>query len=1307
LTPLISKLAIFNQIIAIHIHEKALKLSNNMKLFFTLLLLSVNLTITYSQISPYEICLDEGSAFIGLDRKNWTSDLSQLSESYQLDFQVPDPNPDDCIRISSIDFNVVDFSGSDSTPPGCFLSNFTNLVLCNDHGPASCDFIREGAGVQNFSLNNFQDEFLPGELFGFDIVAVIDANNPACSQTAISDGDYSASLEVCMTVNYEQSGPIVDLGGDLDICADGTVEIEGPEDYNSYEWDGPVESFEPIHPNATVGRYILTVTDDEGCTGTDDIEVFPLDPFTVEITNNDPLVICDANTEVDVLINGMDDTNGYMFTWTYPDGSTTSEFTIIPDIPGTYNLAVFDIFSTCTVEDSILVDFTQLSPAQIDSISMDVVSICDGVTLNLEAFIPFTDLGNYTFQWVNGMNVTTSQNYPVTTPGQYILNLLNDQNCPITSDTITVNLSPLLSAGDDITLATCSEELMTLNSLIAGNADPDGQWTDLDNSGGLSMTEYNTTGLIGTYRLQYVVSNPPPCDNDTAVITLIVNEAYSLTNDDELCDSDFVIVNSVRYDSTNPTGTERMTTIAGCDSIVTIDLTFINGFNTTEDDELCETDFITVNNVRYDINNPTGTEMLTSVNGCDSTVTIDLTFMSGFNTTEDDELCETDFITANNVRYDINNPTGTEMLTSVNGCDSTVTIDLTFISGFNTTEDDELCETDFITVNNVRYDINNPTGTEMLTSVNGCDSTVTIDLTFISEFNTTEDDELCETDFIIVNNVRYDITNPTGTEMLTSVNGCDSTVTIDLTFISEFNTTEDDELCETDFIIVNNVRYDITNPTGTEMLTSVNGCDSTVTIDLFFIIVDNGMETLTPCVGEMIPINNQDISISGMYLDTIQALNGCDSIVEYNVLFQDCDLQIEIENVIDVTCFGDTDGSFSFDINGDPGFPLNYEISPNIGTNATGIAADNDAITITDLPPGNYTLTVSNMTASQTASILIEEPEEIIVEITIGNDILCSGDMDGALEASVTSGNSGNLSFSWNTMATTQTIENLSTGIYSVIVSDDNLCSDEASITLSEPDAIEFSVTPTNISCGEVPTGELQIDMITGGTAPYGASIDNSDILFSDNFDSLAAGSYTVTIIDDNGCMAEREVTISEESEIVITPIGPYDIQQGESVLLDLALDFIPTTIEWKPNATLDCTDCLTPTAQPLVTSTYTVTVTDDMGCTASTEVIVNVTEIVIPDPEIYIPNIFNPSDIGGQNGTFAPLSSDDVALVIDDLIIYDRWGNVVYQDSGDVTGWNGTRNDTDAEVGVYLYRIEYQSDGRSEVRIGEVTLVR
>jgi len=1225
-----------------------------MKPFFTLLLLSVNLTITYSQISPYEICMDDGLATVALDRKAWTSDLSKLSESYQLDFQIPDPNPEDCSRIASIDF-AVNYSGNDGTPPGCFLFDFTNVVDCNSHAPASCDLITESGGASDIFLDNSADDFQPGQWIGFDVVPVMDVENSACSQTAISDGDYSASLEVCMTVNYEPSGPMIDLGGDLDICADGTVEIEGPDDYNSYEWDGPVESFGPIHPNATVGRYILTVTDDEGCTGTDDIEVFPVDPFTVEITNNDPLVICSADTQLDVLINGMDDTNGYMITWTYPDGTTTSDFAITPDIPGNYNLSVFDLFTTCTVEDNIMVEFTQLSPAQIDSISMDVVSICDGETLNLEAFIPYTDDQNYTFQWVDAVDTTTSQTYPVTTPGQYILNLLNNQNCPITSDTITVTQTPLLSAGDNITLVTCSEELLALSGLVAANADPNGQWTDLDNSGGLSPTEYNTTGLIGTYRLQYVVSNPPPCDNDTAIITLVVNEAYSLTNDSELCDSEFVLVNSVRYDSTNPTGTENMTTVAGCDSIVSIDLTFISGFNTIEDDELCETDFITVNNVRYDISNPTGTEMLTSVNGCDSTVTVDLTFISGFNTTEDDELCETDFITVNNVRYDISNPTGTEMLTSVNGCDSTVMIDLTFISGFNTTEDDELCETDFITVNNVRYDISNPTGTEMLTSVNGCDSTIMIDLTFISGFNTTEDDELCETDFITVNNVRYDIDNPTGIEMLTSVNGCDSTVTIDLSFIT----------------------------------------------------IDNGMETLTPCVGEMIPINNQDITISGMYLDTIQALNGCDSIVEYNVLFQDCDLQIEIENVIDVTCFGDTDGSFSFDINGDPGFPLDYEISPNTGTNATGIVADNDAITITDLPPGNYTLTVSNMTASQTASILIEEPEEIIVDITIGNDILCSGDMDGALEASVTSGNSGNLSFSWNTMATTQTIENLSTGAYSVIVSDDNLCSDEVSITLSEPAAIEFSVTPTNILCGEVATGELQIEMITGGTAPYGASIDNSDILFTDIFGSLTAGSYTVTIIDDNGCMAEREVTISEESEIVITPIGPYEIEVGDSILLDLALGFIPTTIEWEPNATLDCTDCLTPTAQPLVTSTYTVTVTDDTGCTASTEVIVNVTEIVIPDPEIYIPNIFNPSDIGGQNGTFAPLSSNDVVLVIDDLIIYDRWGNVVYQDSGDVTGWNGTRNDTDAEVGVYLYRIEYQSDGRSEVRIGEVTLVR
>ena len=90
-----------------------------------------------------------------------------------------------------------------------------------------------------------------------------------------------------------------------------------------------------------------------------------------------------------------------------------------------------------------------------------------------------------------------------------------------------------------------------------------------------------------------------------------------------------IIVNNVLYDENNPTGTETMTSVSGCDSVVTIDLFFADTIRRIENHHHCEGDgfSISVNNVVYDENNPTGTETMTSVAGCDSIVEVNLNFV--------------------------------------------------------------------------------------------------------------------------------------------------------------------------------------------------------------------------------------------------------------------------------------------------------------------------------------------------------------------------------------------------------------------------------------------------------------------------------------------------------------------------------------------------------------------------------------------------------------------------------------------------------------------------------------------------------
>ena len=229
---------------------------------------------------------------------------------------------------------------------------------------------------------------------------------------------------------------------------------------------------------------------------------------------------------------------------------------------------------------------------------------------------------------------------------------------------------------------------------------------------------------------------------------------------------------------------------------------------------------VVVNGVTYDESNPSGTQVLSNANGCDSTVTIDLTFNSSVTGSESYVGCAGDgySVVVNGVTYDEGNPSGTETLTAVAGCDSIVTIDLVYNNNTTGTESYVGCAGDgySVVVNGVTYDESNPSGTQVLSNANGCDSTVTIDLVYNSNTTGTESYVGCAGDgySVVVNGVTYDESNPSGTQVLSNANGCDSTVTIDLVYNSNTTGTESYVGCAGDgySVVVNGVTYDESNP---------------------------------------------------------------------------------------------------------------------------------------------------------------------------------------------------------------------------------------------------------------------------------------------------------------------------------------------------------------------------------------------------------------------------------------------------------------------------------------------------------------
>ena len=253
------------------------------------------------------------------------------------------------------------------------------------------------------------------------------------------------------------------------------------------------------------------------------------------------------------------------------------------------------------------------------------------------------------------------------------------------------------------------------------------------------------------------------CTNNTVSITECTSYTWSANNE--------TYTESGEY-------TELFSDVSGCDSLVTLDLTITGPSEGVDVQSACES-FTWIDGNTYTENNNTATFLLTDSNGCDSTVTLDLTINTS-TTGVDTQVACGDFEWIDGNVYNANNNTATFTLVSAIGCDSIVTLDLTITSLIETTEVQEACG-EFTWIDGNTY-TENTSATFMLTSSNGCDSLVTLDLTIVSVIETTDVQEACG-EFTWIDGNTYIENNNTASQTLQSVGGCDSIVTLDLTII--------------------------------------------------------------------------------------------------------------------------------------------------------------------------------------------------------------------------------------------------------------------------------------------------------------------------------------------------------------------------------------------------------------------------------------------------------------------------------------------------------------------------------------------
>ncbi|HLG36226.1 MAG TPA: PKD domain-containing protein [Bacteroidia bacterium] len=259
-----------------------------------------------------------------------------------------------------------------------------------------------------------------------------------------------------------------------------------------------------------------------------------------------------------------------------------------------------------------------------------------------------------------------------------------------------------------------------------------------------------------------------------------------------------------------------------------------------------------------------------------------------------------------------------------------------------------------------------------------------------------------------------------------------------------------------------------------------------------------------------------------------------------------------------------------------PTVTTTYIAVGSIAGGCNAITTYMDTVTVTIVPGFNVTLTPVN--------------------------VLCNGDATGSITAVPSGGGAPPFSYLWSSSPadTLNTLSNIVAATYTVTVTDSVGCWTSASVTITEPPPLV--VTPDSIAvlCNGQATGTASVT-VAGGVPGYTYQWSSGGTGPSEP--NLIAGVYTVTITDANLCTKVVSINVVEPPLLTISPTASQTICLGSSVTLaaNAAGGTPGYTYFWSPSGDLTPTS----TVSPVVTTPYTVTVTDANGCQVTSSAII------------------------------------------------------------------------------------------------------
>ncbi|WNJ20744.1 PKD domain-containing protein [Pontibacter sp. G13] len=357
---------------------------------------------------------------------------------------------------------------------------------------------------------------------------------------------------------------------------------------------------------------------------------------------------------------------------------------------------------------------------------------------------------------------------------------------------------------------------------------------------------------------------------------------------------------------------------------------------------------------------------------------------------------------------------------------------------------------------------------------------------------------------------------------------------------------------------------------------------------------------ISPGLGGFTNNNQFEDLVAGTYTVTVQDSNECEADFVVDIL-EPAPLLATPLNKLDISCFGEQDGSVEMNATGGTK-PYKYSLngSPFVLNNVfTGLAA------------GTYTFDVQDANGClASANVTIIEPAPLAVTVTDINDVTCFGIANGSVTVAGSGGTPAyEFAFEAQPFGSSPILTGMAAGTYVIVIRDGNGCMAETAATLNEPDALIGSGTSQDISCYGENDGSAEVDVV-GGTPAYQYLWNTGET--NSTVNNLPPGNYDCIITDANNCQYSISVEVIEPplmefDSISYVDASCYDFADGEAFAR--AVGGTPSlTYVWTDSVGTDSI------ASGMAAGTYTVTVTDSLGCSISQDFEIGQPTPIVPE---------------------------------------------------------------------------------------------